>query len=229
VTEIRDGLEDAAEGYSDAGLPTVEARARAVADFGDPTAVGRALASTLLARGVRLAAAGLGPGYVVMLMGWVIIGGSRSGSGDAEPGLAGRVAVASFGWIGFVAVVTATLGVWLSRGRLRLDEPVAGAAAGGAHGRRPRHRVGLRPESLALLVGLTGVACVSLTWVASYVVQPWATGPHLRELTGLELMSGAVSLMIMAASLYCCSLALGDRRRRRIRSVGAAGRSLGAR
>ncbi|GAA0214888.1 permease prefix domain 1-containing protein [Saccharothrix mutabilis subsp. mutabilis] len=54
LTEARDGLEDAAEALSAAGLPDREARARAVADFGPLPVVARDYQSLLaLAHGAR--------------------------------------------------------------------------------------------------------------------------------------------------------------------------------
>ena len=179
LAEIRDGLEDATEQYQAGGLCEAEAQRRAVADFGDPTATGRELAATLVAGATRRAATVLGPGYLVMLCGWALFG-----RGAAAPtGTVQATASASFAWIAILALAVAGSVLLLGR-------------------RRPSLLAGR-------IVGLCGVGVVLGTWVASYLVKPWASLPThlLAEISPLEAVSLLTTSTILLCSVYCLWLA----------------------
>lgn len=70
VREVRDGLEDAVEGYRDAGWEDTEAQRRAVADFGDPHEVAAELSDELVGAYGRRVATRMGVAFVSLVLLW---------------------------------------------------------------------------------------------------------------------------------------------------------------
>ena len=180
LTEVRDGLEDAAAAYGEAGLPVVEARRRAATDFGDPGQVARHFRATDLGRLSRQTALLLGAGPVLVLTAWMLLGLSQ---GKLLTDSAGS----GFGLITAVGVAVGAAGWWWTRRTLRR---------------------GARPERTAAAVALAVLALCSLTWALSYAVEPW-TSPADAWATGwqwedaVETFSMITTAVMAAAALRC--------------------------
>ena len=108
LLEVRQGLDDAAEAYVDAGWDQRAAEARAVADFGDIDRVAADYATLRVARSGLAAAVVLGPGYVLVLTAWLI---GMVWRADAMHTGGHTLLADSFTWLGLAAATTAALGV----------------------------------------------------------------------------------------------------------------------
>lgn len=186
LTEVRDGLEDAATAYANAGLPEVEARHRAATDFGDPGLVARHYGGAELGRRSRQAAWLLGAGPVLVLIAWF---GYGSVWGD------GRVGPSDVPFVLITAVcLTAGLlgSAWVRRQlRDRLDS--RGAALG---------------------VGVTMLGLCVITWLLSYRVNPWTTPADVLR-TGWQPVYAveAMSMLVTAAMCFTAVRCLTGLRR----------------
>ena len=180
LAELRDGLEDAAAAYGGAGLPAPEARRRAVTDFGDPQHVVRHYRATDLGRRSQRTAALLGTGSVLVLTAWTLLGLSQ-GQQLADSTVSG------FGLITVVAALVGTVGWWSTRQVLRR---------------------GARPEWVASAVAGAVLALCGITWVFSYVVEPWTTPAEVLRsgwqwVYAVEALSMVVTGTMVAAALRC--------------------------
>jgi hypothetical protein len=180
LTEVRDGLEDAADAYRSAGLPGGEARRRAVADFGDLGVVARHYRDTELGRLGRQTAVLLGTGPVLVLMAWLLLG-------VAQGGLLVDGLDTGFGLITLAAAGAAGLGGWWTRRTLRRNE---------------------HPAPAARTVAIVMVALCGFTWVFSYAVEPWTTPADVRA-TGwqwvhlVEVFSMVMTAAMLGTALRC--------------------------
>jgi hypothetical protein len=114
LTELRDGLEDAAEAYRSAGLAPVEAERRAVADFGDAEEIGDLCRTEVEAAAGFRAAVVVAVGYPLILGlwgGYYDLFGSVSRWDNGEPVGSAFTAV---GAVGFVLALLTCL--WLRFG-----------------------------------------------------------------------------------------------------------------
>ena len=201
LREARAGLQDAAEAYRDAGCSEEEARARAVADFGDPEELCADYAVQLQAGSARRAAVVLGGGYLFILTAWMVVGRLTP---DTLPGRGSAAAAGSFPVIGAVAVLTMVATLALIRSRARRRQQSA---------------------SPVWAVGVVGLVCAAATLLASYLVQPWGDRrelPHRPDafegagllVSSVELFSGVLTAAIILSSLGClASLRRGRRSR----------------
>ena len=180
LTEVRDGLEDAADAYGSAGLPGGEARRRAVTDFGDPGLVARGYRDTELGRLGRQTALLLGVGPVLVLAAWLLLG-------VAQGGLLSDGLDTGFGMIAVAAAGAAGLGWCWTRRALR----------------RGQH-----PGRAARTVALGVISLCGLTWVFSYATEPWTTPADVRA-TGwqwvhlVEAFSMIMTVAMLAAAVRC--------------------------
>jgi hypothetical protein len=182
LVEARDGLEDAVDAYRAAGLGESEAVSRALEDFGDVERLREDYAAQLVRDSVRSTSVLLGAGYLLVLGAWAVTGRLVPEQLPQGPPLAAQ----SFGWIGALAVAVTIVGGVSLRMRARRSD---------------------RSLSLAWLVGSVGLVCVVATWVASYLLQPWATRDHPQPsfvlVDGVEAFSALATLLIAVASLHC--------------------------
>lgn len=180
LTEVRDGLEDAAEAYAHAGLTEPDARRRAVADFGDPRAAAAQYRTTELGRRSRRTAMLLGVGPVLVLLTWLLLG-------VAQGGLLLEGLDTGFGLITLAAVGASGLGWWWTRRALRQGE---------------------HPEWAARTVALAVVGLCLVTWILSYAVEPWTSPADVRA-TGwqwvhaVEAFSMLTTVAMLATALHC--------------------------
>lgn len=180
LTEVRDGLEDAAAAYASVGMADAEARRRAVTDFGDPRQVARRYRDTELGRLGRQTAALLGVGPALVLAAWLLLG-------VAQGGLLVEGLDTGFGLIALAAVVAAGLGGWWTRRALRRNQ---------------------HPGPAARSVALGMVALCGFTWVFSYAVEPWTTPADVRA-TGwqwvhlVEAFSMIMTAAMLVAAVRC--------------------------
>lgn len=191
LTEVRDGLEDAAEAYANAGLTEPDARRRAATEFGDPRAAAAQYRATELGRRGQRTAMLLGVGPVLVLLSWLLLGVAQGGV--LVDGLD-----TGFGLITLAAVGTAGLGWWWTRQALRRGEPVA------------------RP---ARVVAGAVVALCLVTWTFSYAVEPWTSPADVRA-TGwqpvhaVEAFSMVTTAAMLVTALHCLAgIRLGVRAR----------------
>ncbi len=195
LTEVRDGLTDAATAYRRAGLPAADAAERAVADFGPIDEIVAESGDTAVARFCRLAAYTLGFGYVITMIGWLVLGVADT---EGPAGMNHGPGPLTF-WFGSLALAAMVAGFLLSR-RLRT----------GAR----NHRSALATVPLMIA---TNVAFCAVTLISAYLVSPfdpirWVPGHRwtLHDLT--ETLSGAVQVIILLAALACLLAALRLRR-----------------
>ena len=187
LREVRDGLEDAVEAYRRAGLDRRDAEQRAVADFGDPALVAADYASLRAARSGMLAALFLGPGYIAVLVAWVL--GKALHPVAMQLGSPNPLAQI-YDWLGAAAVATALLGVL---------------------GLRMRARAGASPRVWTRVIGVSGLLCAVATLGTSYLLSPWTLSPvaafSLRQ--GVELFSALIVLAMLVFALRAVVLAGG--------------------
>lgn len=180
LIEVRDGLEDAAAAYGGAGLPVVEARRRAVTDFGDPSRVAQSFRATDLGRLSRQTALLLGAGPVLVLTAWVLLGVSQGK-------LVTDSTVSGFGLLTAAGAAVGITGWWWTQRTLRQD---------------------VRPRRTAAAVAVAVLVLCSLTWVLSYAVEPWTSPADVRA-TGwrwvhaVEAFSMLTTVVMVAAAVRC--------------------------
>ena len=180
LAELRDGLEDAAAAYGRAGLPTPEARRRAVTDFGDPDHVVRHYRATDLGRRSQMTAALLGIGSVLLLTAWTLLGLSQG-----QP--LTDSTVSGFGLLTLAAALVGLGGWWSTRRALRR---------------------GARPEPVASSVAVAVLVLCGINWVFSYAVEPWATPAEMvrtgwQWVYAVETLSMLVTGTMVATALRC--------------------------
>lgn len=180
LAEVRDGLEDAAAAYGGAGLPVVEARRRAVTDFGDPGRVAQHFRATDLGRLSRQTALLLGAGPVLVLTAWVLLGLSQGK-------LLTDSTASGFGLITAVGAAVGAAGWWWTRRALRR---------------------GARPERAAYAVAGAVLVLCGLTWAFSYAVEPWTSPADVRAggwqwVHAVEAFSMVATMAMVAAALRC--------------------------
>lgn len=182
LVEARDGLEDAVDAYRAAGLDESEAVKLALEDFGDVERLREEYAAQLVRDSVRSTSVLLGAGYLLVLAAWAMASRLVPEQLPQGPPLAAQ----SFGWIGALAVAVTVIGGVSLRSRARRSE----------------HSL-----SLAWLVGGVGLFCAVATWVASYLLQPWASRNHPESsfllVDGVEAFSALATLWIALNSLQC--------------------------
>lgn len=182
LVEARDGLEDAVDAYRAAGLDESEAVKLALEDFGDVERLREEYSAQLVRDSVRSTSVLLGAGYLLVLAAWALAGRLVPEQLPQGP----RLAAQSFGWIGALAVAVTVIGGVSLRRRARSSD----------------HSL-----SLAWLVGGVGLFCAVATWVASYLLQPWAARDHPDAsfvlVDGVEAFSALATLGIAITSLHC--------------------------
>jgi hypothetical protein len=125
LTELRDGLDDAAEAYRSAGLPPLEAERRAVAEFGDADEISDLCRTEVEAAAGFRAAVVVAVGYPLILALWgryYDMFGSVSRWDNGEPVGPAFTAVGAVGFV--LALLT---GLWLrfgARSEIRRHRPV---------------------------------------------------------------------------------------------------------
>lgn len=190
LTEVRDGLEDAADAYGNTGLPRSEARRRAATDFGDPGLVARRYRDTELGRLGRQTAVLLGMGPVLVLTAWLLLG-------VAQGGLLMDGLDTGFGLIALAATGLAGGGWWWTRQALRRNHD---------------------PGPAARTVAIGMVALCGFTWVFSNAVEPWTTPADVRA-TGwqwvhlVEAFSMVMTVAMLTTAARCLVGLARDRRR----------------
>ncbi|WP_152360421.1 permease prefix domain 1-containing protein [Microlunatus speluncae] len=195
LAEIRDGLDDAAAAYRRAGLSPAEAADRAVADFGPIDEIVAESGDTAVAGFCRAAAYTLGLGYLVTMIGWLVLGVADPGGPAGMNHGPGPVTF----WFGGLALAALVSAVLLSR-HLR-----AGARC---------HRPALATVPLMIC---TNVVFCAVTLISAYLVSPfdpnrWVPGHRWTLLDYTETLSGAVQVIILLAALACLLAALRLRR-----------------
>lgn len=111
LAETRDGLRDAAAAHEDGGLPTAEAAARAVRDFGPVREIAPLYQDELAARQGRRTAALLAVSYPGLMLGWSLLWkGGIGWSGPSIP-LISELAVLQdvVSWVVGIAALAALL------------------------------------------------------------------------------------------------------------------------
>ncbi|RKN43494.1 permease prefix domain 1-containing protein [Micromonospora endolithica] len=169
LTEARDGLRDAVEAYQESGLPAVEARRRAVAEFGTPGELAPAYQVELAAGALRgLSLRVLAVAVTLVVAGDLTWRGSSWSEGPRPP--EGYLLLsASINWIWLTAAVLAAAGVLLA-------------------GRRTTPRAQALDQLLG--IGLTGTLAVGL--IAGAGLLGWSLGMWEAALTWPPMLIGTV-------------------------------------
>lgn len=180
LTEVRDGLEDAAAAYAHAGLAEPDARRRAVTDFGDPDAVAAQYRASELGRRSQQTARALGIGSALVLGVWILWGLTQPGP------------VLDSGSLGFFVVTGLAVGS-------------AGVSRGWT---RSRLRSGRSPRAAALAIAVAVVALCIGSWVLSYAIQPWTTPAEIVRSGwnwryAVEAVSAVTTAAMLATALRC--------------------------
>lgn len=185
VTEIQDGLTDAAEAYRRAGLSEYEAARRAVTDFGPIGAAVAECGDSAVARLCRRALIALVSGYLITIASWFLLGIT---DWKAKGWLThGSPIMFWFGSLAISAAVAGGVVLWRLRVRARAQRPAV---------------------ALAPVVGLVALVFGAATLASSYIVSPWdparwlASGPW--TLHGVvEAISGVAQVIIALMAAAC--------------------------
>lgn len=185
LREVRDGLHDAAEAYRRAGLGEVEAARRAVADFGPADGAATEAANTSLATLSRRTSYLVSVGYLVTISAWFALGFTGSVAGSTGTHGLGLLTF----WFGTLSIGAAAAGIGTVL-RVRSEARSHRASLGSAR----------------LVIGIA-LGTSALTLLSSYLVSPWrfdlfpvgGWSPH--DL--VEVVSGAVQVIILAATARC--------------------------
>lgn len=199
VAEMRDGLEDAAEAYRDAGFTPAAAAQRAVDDFGDVHSTAELCRQEISATSTIRAAAAVAGGYPVILAFWFLFAvwyGPGSQFGDGGSTSSGVSAGAAFTLVGAVTVGCAVATVWLTRRHSR------------------------RFDGLGRMIGLGFALMTTLSMAMTYVLaatthaQPHADAAEVLARTLAQRASLAVSLLMLLAAGDAARHALTSARQR---------------
>lgn len=177
IAEIRDGLDDAATAYQNAGLDRAAAERRAVDEFGDPAEVARQCSDELGATRTLRAAVIIGLGYPLVLGCWQFFYAQYGATAQLQNGhTVGR----AFTLIGTVTLLLAVLAAIAVRVRSRLPG-------------RP-----IRPAALAF--GVLALISVGLTYGLALVSHPMPGEPAAQSLA--RDITQDISLLVSAPMVW---------------------------
>lgn len=128
LREVRDGLEDAVDAYREAGLDPVEARRRAVQDFGDAREVAAALQEELAAGYGRGAAARMAVAFPALVVLWDLVWATGSQPGGTPP--AAGILARLIDGLSFTAAAACGIALVLLWSRGRRGVPAARVTTG---------------------------------------------------------------------------------------------------